>query len=891
MNHNNFINNLLYLYNNVTIIINLKEKKISHYYDSNNLIDSNISIDEFVFDFSNRNEFNLDSKNKLTRFFSNFFSSNDPFSINATYILKDESKLLLNFKGYKYDNDDVLLVISRIEDNITNSTYDYLTKVLSRESMVKKVNEALLDVKPFTLMIIDIDYFKQFNDSYGHMYGDIVLVEVASALKKYVSNNGYVGRIGGDEFLLLLYIDNDYEVVHDACSKIKKVINNISNHNIKKASITATIGCALYPNDGNNYYTLFKKIDKALYRGKRKGRNCFIIYDEEKCGKISDEFSEINNNIDSKDVKYSNFNIISAVSEILNKDNNYNKNIYDSLDLIGTYFVLDRIALYVLNIDEDNIKQIHCWCSNNSTGLDKVILNDKENIDVWRDNLDSLGMLKIVQVESNKHLTIYNDLHNQQTSAILAFELKCRDENVGFIRFDMCSINRFWQTNDIYSLMVISKLYAIFINKINEQIKHNKELYYDRLTSIYNYIRWRDLVQIEVENTSSYSVMYFDIEGFKHLNDIYGSKVCDEALITIAEGFKEVFTTGMIYSRVADDKFLCFIPTDDKSLIESVYNYLENKLRTSMNYKDTFHLICGVYINKDNDILTTSIDKANIARKQPTTYKEGLCYFSSEQYEEKKFKTELELHMFEALDNNEFLLYLQPKVNIKTGEVIGAEALTRWNFKHENLITPNLFIPLFEQNGFIKELDYKVFENVCIFLRKVIDNNNNPIIISVNISRYQKDFDTYINKIDSIRKDYNIPPELIELEITEGMYVSDVKEISNLIKKLHYLGYRVSMDDFGSGYSNLAALADMDFDLIKLDKGFCVNTKNEKEKIILSFVMELAHELDMDVLCEGVETKEFMEYLKSIGCNIVQGYLFDKPIPEEHFYDKYIKKI
>ena len=148
---------------------------------------------------------------------------------------------------------------------------------------------------------------------------------------------------------------------------------------------------------------------------------------------------------------------------------------------------------------------------------------------------------------------------------------------------------------------------------------------------------------------------------------------------------------------------------------------------------------------------------------------------------------------------------------------------------------------------------------------------------------------TKIARINQIRENYNIPPQLIELEITESMYISNSSEISELIKELHRLGYKVSMDDFGSGYSNLSALADMDFDLIKLDKGFCSNKDNQKEKIILAFIMELAHELDMDVLCEGVETKELMEYLKDVGCNIVQGFLFDKPIPQDLFFKKYFE--
>ena len=428
------------------------------------------------------------------------------------------------------------------------------------------------------------------------------------------------------------------------------------------------------------------------------------------------------------------------------------------------------------------------------------------------------------------------------------------------------------------------------LNRQNEKIQHHKELYFDKLTSIYNYIRWRDLVNLETTNNfSAYSLMYFNIEGYKHLNDIYGSKACDEALINIGLGFRAFNDIRTIYCRVTDDKFLVYLPTQDKAIIEKLYMHLKENLNKKTQYGDKFHLLCGVYINDGNDILTTSIDKANIARKQPSVLKNGICYFSQEQFEEKKFKMELELHMFDAKNNDEFLLFLQPKFNIKTGKMVGAEALTRWNFKGEKILTPNLFIPLFEQNGFIKELDFTVFENVCKFQKHVIDSGKNPVVISVNLSRYQTDFDYYIKTINGIREKYNISPSLIELEITEGMYISKSQEISKLIKTLHSFGYKVSMDDFGSGYSNLAALADLDFDMIKLDKGFCSNQDDEKEKIILEFVMELAHELDMDVLCEGVETKEFMEYLKNIGCNIVQGFLFDKPIPAIEFYNKYIK--
>ena len=211
-------------------------------------------------------------------------------------------------------------------------------------------------------------------------------------------------------------------------------------------------------------------------------------------------------------------------------------------------------------------------------------------------------------------------------------------------------------------------------------------------------------------------------------------------------------------------------------------------------------------------------------------------------------------------------------------------------FQKRKASTPNEFIPLFEQNGFITELDFQVFENVCIFLRNCLDMGLEPIKISVNVSRYQRDFDKYISRINSIREKYSIESSYIEIEITEGMYIDNIDQISLFIKKLHNYGYRISMDDFGSGYSNLSSLATLDFDLIKLDKNFCADKANEKENIILAFVMALAKRLKMDVLCEGVETQEFAEYLKTIGCTMVQGFLFERPIPSDLFKEKYLKK-
>ena len=185
------------------------------------------------------------------------------------------------------EDDKLLFSLStNIED--INSIYDDLTKCYKKELLYEKINESINNKKEFALMKIDIDYFKEFNQKYGHMFGDMILIDIAGILKTIIANNGFVARSGGDEFLLLIYTSNDYDTVHKLCSDIRFKISNLDGSNcVKNAKFTATVGCALYPLNGDNSAILLKKVDSALLRGKNKNRNCFIMYTKEKCGEVT----------------------------------------------------------------------------------------------------------------------------------------------------------------------------------------------------------------------------------------------------------------------------------------------------------------------------------------------------------------------------------------------------------------------------------------------------------------------------------------------------------------------------------------------------------------------------------------------------------------------------
>ena len=214
----------------------------------------------------------------------------------------------------------------------------------------------------------------------------------------------------------------------------------------------------------------------------------------------------------------------------------------------------------------------------------------------------------------------------------------------------------------------------------------------------------------------------------------------------------------------------------------------------------------------------------------------------------------------------------------------------RYVYNFEKLVYPNTFIPLLEKNGFITKLDYIVFENVCKLQRNLLAKGLKTVPISVNVSRSVNDFDSYLENIERIRSKYKVPQELFEIEITEGMYTDNNEVIKNFISKLHEKGYKVSMDDFGSGNSNLTALSQLSFDTIKFDKSFFTSPDNEKEVLIIYVMSKLVKSLNMKVLCEGIETEEYDKYLTEIGIDYIQGYYYDKPLPVDVFLEKYIKK-
>lgn len=248
-------------------------------------------------------------------------------------------------------------------------------------------------------------------------------------------------------------------------------------------------------------------------------------------------------------------------------------------------------------------------------------------------------------------------------------------------------------------------------------------------------------------------------------------------------------------------------------------------------------------------------------------------------------KNGVEKSLNKALEKGEFEIYLQPKYNLENDSIVGAEALARWNNKNNGIVSPEIFIPILEKNKNIVKLDMYMFEEVCKIISRWSKNNVRLVPISINISKITvSENDDFVIDLKNIIKKYDIDTKFLEIELTERIMFRETNKVVSIIKEIKKIGIKVSLDDFGAGYSSLNILKNIPIDIIKLDKLFLDKKDiSEKGKIVIRNIINMANELDLEVVAEGVEFLEQSQFLKSVGCEVVQGYLYGKPMPIREF--------
>jgi diguanylate cyclase (GGDEF)-like protein/PAS domain S-box-containing protein len=419
------------------------------------------------------------------------------------------------------------------------------------------------------------------------------------------------------------------------------------------------------------------------------------------------------------------------------------------------------------------------------------------------------------------------------------------------------------------------------------------QAYHDLLTKLPNRALLNDRLSLAINqakrDNDKLAVMFLDLDRFKNINDSLGHMIGDELLQQVSTRLKECIREGDTLARFGGDEFTLMLPKltnareDSCKLAEKITNTLKKPF-----YVDGHELYVSASIGvalypQDGTNIESLIKHADVAMYHVKGQgKNGYQFYSNEMNVPYIEKLSLDTGIHKALDNNEFSLVYQPQINLRTGEIVGIEALLRWNHPEQGTIPPSEFISFAEESGLIIDIGYWVLKSACAELKRWRTAGLPEIRMSINISARQLMEANIVTNIIDILKIYNVPGHCLELEITENAIMDDMDSVIRKLKELSSHGITTAIDDFGTGYSSLSYLHKLPIQTLKIDRTFLKECRiNKGDNTIIKTIVAMAKALELNVIAEGVETQVQLDYLRKIDCCEAQGYLFGKPLPPD----------
>lgn len=516
-------------------------------------------------------------------------------------------------------------------------------------------------------------------------------------------------------------------------------------------------------------------------------------------------------------------------------------------------------------------------CVANATYLPDILHNhDKDN---------PLDVLVSHQLVHSEDLSLLGQLSARLRSSISvpvldnSFENICRLSNPDCTTYDYYQINVCLSKDDNG---LITEVVFLFQKLNRQQILQNQIL--SHFTSDRDPLLYGGLIRERLDAAKEgekFAFIQFDVRNFKSINYEYDEETGNRILQYIKDSLDVLCNEDQIHCRLSADVFMVFTSYYDENQLIAFVKFLNQNLH---QYEQiSYALAFGIYVVTDPSLPTRKMgDCAALARQEVKKHPLELYMFYREEIRKHLRAVEFVQHdMQKALENQEFVMYLQPKYSISKEKIIGAEALVRWVHPERGIIPPIEFIPVFEQNGFIAKVDMSIWKQACLKLRQWIDAGITPVPISVNVSRTYLDKREVTGYIDELMTNYQIPRHLLELEITESV---ENQAAECAIGHFKRQGYTLLMDDFGSGYSSLNMLKNTPFDTLKIDREFLSEfLSSERGQKIISHTISMSQDIGLGLVAEGVETKEQAVFLSDCGCDTAQGYYYSKPVTVEEF--------
>lgn len=781
---------------------------------------------------------------------------------------------------------------------------DPLTKLLNYESCLQVLGTYYRGrpAEQSVIVVLDIDNFTRINCTKGHFFGDEVLIGIADAIKEAAGDEQLVGRVGGDTYIVCIRDVKDRDKAREVAVRMQRAVAGlcIGEGKEKGQLLSASVGCTFYPEDGQEFYQLFERAKLAAAWCKECSKGQVVFWNREMEEVKRPDLSE-DRKFDKQYIQECDsfgYKLVELAFRLMEENTDVSSTINLLMYKLAVHYDISGIC----------IREITCTPYEMKSSYEYLGETYKKS---------TLGQLQTSLIEEWEFFRgAYNDGYfcfNSQTmpekmptrrvieppvQSMLEVPMYRKGKFIGCVDFCDAYKDREWNKSEIHTLKIFGRIIADFLLNIRdledttEKMEQLKER--DSLTGLYRYDVFLRRLQTVIESPKDYVVciVYSDIRHFKYINEHYGIVMGDQLLREFA---KELISNrqGLLFaSRVFSDNLVAAvrIPPEmsaDKigAIIKECNEEFAAKMRKQF-FNGKLSINSGYYIVKDNDLAELAVSNANMARKRAKESSRNTrmpVMFTDSMLEELYKQMQMTDDLPNAIQNRELCVYFQPKVECRTGRLIGAEALVRWRKADGTFLYPDSFIPVFERNGSIVDLDYYVYHEVFRWLEERIVSGEPVVPVSVNVSRFHLHNNAVLEYIKGLFVQYKVPPYLLEFELTESLYMESMEHVIPIALELRRMGAKVSMDDFGSGFSSLNALNSLPIDILKLDKVFMKGTLGEGDKAVITCVVGMAKKLHIRVLCEGVENAEQEQFLADIGCDMIQGYFYGKPMPAGEF--------
>lgn len=791
-------------------------------------------------------------------------------------------------RSYNIDRDKVL------QEEIRR---DPLTKLLNKTETQSAIQKQILDFPSgkHVLYVIDIDNFKGINDTFGHTFGDTVICDVANAIRDQFRSDDIVGRVGGDEFVVFMK-DASEETAIEKAKSLCQIMEREYTGSEMSRKISISVGLSFYGKDGSNYQVLFEKADHAMYRAKTGGKNAFQLAQAKDVGPIRKKKKTLEQR---QEINQSDKDFLAFAVSLMTHARDIDGSLNLLINQIGTRYDLEFVAVTENTKEENTLLLTNCFGNGRGYFERRAIQNLVPELD-GHDTGEVMVLHSPISLPRGGAYSGKPEEGQTVERIMVAARYEYVAEHTGQIYFIARNNERVFEQNELEMFQELTRTIAIFVSlryQVNKSKAAVQQLQMkDQLTGLYNYESFKVLgrrTMATADPDRVYALEYLDLNNFGYVNENYGYQVGDNALKVFAMDYmnQPFFKLGC---RLYSDFFVMLVSAADREQLEKEIVSQHQRFSNMQNHQyssNSFGITAGIYVFENLNVdIEQAFENANLAwKKAKGSHKTGVRFFDTTFRTQRQEEQRVIGEFYEALYRADFRMYLQPKFIVGSREVYGAEALARWQKPDGTIWPPGVFIGPIEKIGYITELDFFIFEEVLKTLSRWQHQHKKLCVISTNFSgkHFEGDGTEFLNRIRMIMGKYDVLPQYIEIEITEGVFVKNRDTLQKCMQELRSGGFRVAIDDFGTGYSALSVLTDLPADVVKMDKSFLDRLDSEQNRSMIVQIGKLVQIAGKEIIFEGIETEQQEEFLQKNGFEHGQGYLCNKPIKVGEFESLY----